>query len=346
MLPTGLGGLGLRRRIEYGLLLLLGVSGLGCLDFEKETMVFFFPRDVPEVRALLIYEGIGVTNDGADDLKKAREQFTRLVEHEQEFGLGANWLLYFCLIPEESDAPETKRFKAMLRVQLVIANGALYRNKEGKLCGYQTLTIRDGRKFIDDLNNYLAPHLGHLAAEMLDNPDKRSDVLDEQTWRLIQKAANGRFPWLEIEPGRFSFSMPATPHAVRNIKRQFFLAELQDLRDTIARLGGAPAGQPDDRTPEQRRENLLRQIDELTQAAQALVDLPLSFDHGHDRFTISLGVGNNQPVTVTTPPRGAVKHEKGVLEWARALKVSFREDLTTEKLVETFVKENGTLRRP
>ena len=100
--------------IWFGIAMLV-MTTAGCVNFESETMLFVFPPNSAEVRGLLIYEGLGISGTGADDLKKAKEQLTRLARSQQEFCLGGNWLCHVRMDPEENDLPDTQRSKALLR---------------------------------------------------------------------------------------------------------------------------------------------------------------------------------------------------------------------------------------
>jgi hypothetical protein len=334
------------RRLAVGLLLCAFPATLtGCLDFEKETMVFVFPRNVPEVRALLIYEGIGVSGTGEGDLKKAREQFTRLVSHQQEFCLGGNWIGHFLFVPEPDDKEAERIRKNFMRNHIVVENGALFRNAQGKVCGYQTLTIRDGAKFVRELNDFVSVGMAEFASDTAENPEHASRLFDNDSLRMIKKAAENKFQWFELDPGRLSFSLPATPATVRRMKHGLFVEPLTKLQKHVAAFRAPPAGEADKRTPEQRADELRERLEDVVDLAKFFEETPFGFDHGHDRVTFTFGLGNGEPMTLTTQGSKSLKHEKEILQWAKSLQVPFRDEVDAEKLIEQF-KENRGFPKP
>jgi len=115
------------------------------------------------------------------------------------------------------------------------------------------------------------------------------------------------------------------------------------LTERAADKAGAEANA--DKVRKEKRETVRRTIDNLTLAARFFSETPLSFDQRHDRFTIALGVGNGEPIRLTTRNQPQ-KHADELLALARTLKVPFSEDLTSEKLIGAFVKDKGILQRP
>ncbi len=335
-----------RNIISSAVALTFFASSAGCVDFERETMVFVFPSNVPEVRGLLVYEGLGVDGKGADDLQKATEQFTRIVTQGDEFCLGDNWILHQRFVPDADDTPEQQRVKEFWRRHLVVRNGALFRNAAGKLCAYQTLTIRDANKFVDELNGHLCTWIAEFANGVLAEPEKRDKNVDEETIQLIKKAAESDFRWVDLEPGRINIAIPATDQTIRNVKRELLLSELTKLQDIVANGGQPQAGEDEKQAAERRLKLVGNELVGLTASAKLIADLPLSLDHGHNRVTISFGVGSGNPMRFTTPEnKKKTPDEKELLKLAKSLKVPFREDLKPDTLIEEFINEKGVLRR-
>jgi hypothetical protein len=293
------------------LLLLLGT---GCVDFEQQAIVAVFPDNSPEVRVLLVYEGIGISGDKPIDLTKAKDQFTRFIKSGQQFCIFGNWPFHFELNAKDGDDADTRHFRAFLREHLMVDNGAMYRNTEGKLCGYQTVTIRDRNKFVKGVNEQVSAGFCRLIEEKkTDDNSKLDDVFDEASIRLIHRSAKDGFQWFVFDPGRLSFTLPATELAIRNLKREFLLNEIKRMENKDIEL---------------------------------LVTTPLSFQHSRDRFTISLGVGDGEPVHVALPPGKSLKRDTEIATLAEELKVPFRGSLETAALVNDFVKNKGRIKTP
>jgi hypothetical protein len=66
------------------------LAGTGCtgLTYDRQEKVFVFPKGRPEIKVLLVYEGLRVLGDRADSLKQAKEQLTELFVNRQEFWFG------------------------------------------------------------------------------------------------------------------------------------------------------------------------------------------------------------------------------------------------------------------
>jgi hypothetical protein len=320
------------------------LGSTGCVTFEKETMVFVFPPDSKEVRGLLVYEGVRVTTDNATDLAKAQEQLTRFVNGGQEFCLGDNWILHFDLAPETGDDPAARALKAMLRKHLVVRNGTFFLDKDGKLCGYQTVTVRDRDRFAADLNAQTSAGMADFATRALADPKTRGSWWDDESLRLVQQAARKQFAWFRLEPGRVSFTLPAAPAAVRRLKREALnVEEIARLRNELM-APGKPAGPPPD--VRQRVDPFLANLENV---AAFLGDTPLSFDQRADRCTIALGLGGGRPIRLTVPGapvEAQRKVDEELLAHARTLKAPFKAGLTAEGLIAAFLKGGPPDKKP
>jgi hypothetical protein len=73
-----------------------------------------------------------------------------------------------------------------------------------------------------------------------------------------------------------------------------------------------------------------------------LCDMPWSFDQRVDRFTISIGYGDGQPIRYS-PRRVAFRPvsdlDKQLFGYARKLKVPFTENQDVDRLVSQFLKD-------
>jgi hypothetical protein len=190
-------------------------------------------------------------------------------------------------------------YRALAR-QVRLKNGAFFLNPDGKLCCYQTVIAPDRGALLAVVNRLVSDALAKLADEALADPRRQAPGWDDESLRRVRRAAAESFGWVEAEPGRVRFTRPATPAAVRELKREF--------------LAQRPLG--------------------------LLSDNPWGFDQRADRFTISLGLGGGEPIRLVEAveqPLPSGKAEEALIAHARTLAVTFRDKLTTEGLVDAFL---------
>jgi hypothetical protein len=298
----------LSRGWRVGLALLL-LSGTGCLVFEKQTIVAVFPPGTQEVRCLLVYEGLQANSDKKDDIENARKVLTEVFEKEAGFYPLMN--LPIELTIKDSDKGEDRAFKLMLGKHMKIHKGAFFLSKEGKLCAYQTVNIHDRDKLVSGLNGLISAGMNTWSTEQLKKPAKAEEPRpDDETLRLIQKASGKMYPWLRLEPGRLSLSLPATAEGARYFKADALRAEKKDLA--------------------------------------LWIDNPFSFEQRKDQITLSLGLGDGEPIRLVgrmeEPP--ARRQDAEVIAHARKLAVPFKKELSVERLVAEFLASGVPERKP
>ncbi len=325
------------RRLPPSLALLLyfTLAGSGCngLNFDRQELAFSFPPNRSEIRVLLVYEGLRVRGEKAEDLKLAKEHMTELFADRQGFWLGDSELSFrFSLRPPPPG--EDRPYQSLLCKHLTIDRVELFALPDGRLCAYQTLTVREPAKFIAGLNALLTADLARSAREELTKPATAEfpDV-DRATWLLIQRACRGKFEWLRAEPGRISLTTPASPEFSRWLKSK--VLGLEDLGDLEAAARGGKVKADEKAGP-------LRDLARLRTRLGNLADLPWSFDQRADRFTLSLGYGGGEPIRVAPRPLPAPASsglDKDLRAFARRLEVPFREKVEVERVVEKFLRE-------
>ena len=202
----------------------------GChARYEKQTVYVVFPKDRDEVRALLVYEGLHVHHDPnfkGDEVQAAKREVGDFITKE-EFCLLGGWPFCFTLAPEKDDGPETREEKAFLRKHLTVDIGAFYTRADGKLCGYQYVTVREASKFVAGLNE-------KISRAILKEEPGESKEFDRESQALIRRAAREGHAWLKLQPGRLTADVPMTGASARRIKRELLdidrLRDLEDLR--------------------------------------------------------------------------------------------------------------------
>jgi hypothetical protein len=320
---------------SLALLLFSTLAGSGCngLNFDRQELALSFPRDRPEVRVLLVYEGLRVRGEKAEDLKLAKEQMTELFADRQGFWLGDSELTFrFSLQKPPPD--EDRHYQALLHKHLTIDRVELFTLPDGRLCAYQTLTVREPAKFVARLNTRLTADLARSAREELAKPAaaEHPDV-DRATWRLIEEACRGKFEWLRVEPGRISLTTPASPAFSRWLKSNVLC--LEELGDLEAAIRGGKVKVDEKAGP-------FRDLLRLRARLGNLSDMPWSLDQRADRLTLSLGYGGGEPIRVAprpfpSPPASGL--DKDLRAFARRLEILFRERVEVETVVEKFLRE-------
>jgi hypothetical protein len=285
-----------KRRTLSGLLL-VPILCAGCLDYERETIVAVFPPGTQEIHCLLVYEGLHVMGGGKADLDRARADLGRIFEQGDAFHVIRAFPI--ALKSNEGDDEESRSFLEMLRKHLTIGKGAFFLDKNGKLCGYQTVTVRDRDRLTTVLNRVFDREMRNYAVRQRAEPD-RPLRLDDDSLPLIEKAAEAGARWLTVEPGRVSYSVPMTAEGARRFKRMIFKTD-----ETVVSW---------------------------------LCDNPLSFEHRRNRFTVALGAGDGEPIRYIDAQKGNFPTNPELLAHARKLKVPFRADITAEGLITGFTK--------
>ena len=206
--------------------LCLGLSFTGCIEFEKEELVYQHDQEKDEIRMTLRYEGIfgNLKKSGqfasypkTPDDKATHEKLNQLqieqlesVLNEKQAFFFSNWLFEYkrvtlkeMLKDEPKDntfgQPEKDLIKALLK-NVKIENVGFYEDKEGRLCGAQTLRLSNASKVISLANRVLGRQLKGRIDEMrkeIENKAKKS--FTSETIDLIEKKTQTDFPFIQVE---------------------------------------------------------------------------------------------------------------------------------------------------
>jgi hypothetical protein len=216
---------------------------------------------------------------------------------------------------------------------MTVENGSFYTRADGRLCAYQTVTVKDASKLVAAGNAMISESL--LADRP---PEKPGDSAADKDEEMIRRAASDRHAWLKLEPGRLSLTVPVTPDGARRMKRELLgMSQLEELLKQLEPAApekpGAPSKEAQART----------QLEQMRSRGSLAADNPWSFDQRRDRVIVSLGVGDGEPVRVDFPatPREASKVDGELSDYARTLPVKFRKGVTLDSLIEEFRKEHG-----
>lgn len=318
------------------LLAVVALTCAGCLDFDRQTVYAVFPQGRDELHALLIYEGLRVFGSDEQSARGAQEELRPIVERAQEelrqivegksFYLG-DLTHKFNLDGKEGSETEQK-IGALLAKHISIQNGVLFLDDKANLNACQSVRIGKLSAFVEALNQLLTAEFARMAAEKRASPTN-DDFFDPDTLASIDRAIQDRHVWLKCEPGRFSFTLPASRAATDKMKRR--IAGMKVLNEVNAMAQKLEA------------EHLaaFKSIVAATQRYErSLVGLPWSFEQGRGRFTISLGVGEGEPLHL--PIECSLRlwsWQGGLVNFAKEAQLPLRKDLTVNGLIEKLQRE-------
>ena len=194
-----------------------------CIEFEKQEIVYHHDQEKDEIRMTLRYEGIFGNLKGGQNMQKSPddkatpeklnqlqiEQLASVLNEKQAFFF-SNWLFEYkrkslkSMLkgkPESSTfgQPEKDLVEALLK-NVEIENVGFYKDKDGRLCGAQTLRLSNASKVISLANRVLGRQLKERIDEMrkeFENKAKKS--FSSKTIDLIEKKTQTDFPFIQVE---------------------------------------------------------------------------------------------------------------------------------------------------
>lgn len=329
----------------FGLVvLMLGtLPSTGCLglEFEKQTALFVFVQDRDEIQALFVYEGLRVSDSKSDkdpeknresNLNRASADLTGLVNGDH-FYLGGP-LPRVDLKVEDKTPEEDRKAIEFLKKHLTIRKGFFVTGEAGRLTYCQPIAVREPGKLVAGLNDRISAGFAGLEEQPKD------PIWDAETFQMVQKAGRDRHTWLKLEPGRLSYTMPATPGFVTRLKREMLnLDQVAALRKQIDGLREKPEDM------KALAATSRADLDRLERWLESLAENPWSLDVRTNMMTFAVGYGNSAAVRLQVPvsPKAmpAGKLEAELLVHARTLGTPFRAGVDVETLLTEFQREHG-----
>ncbi len=313
----------------------------GCVDFDRQTIVIAFDPDRDEAHALLVYEDLNPGGDKEEDLKRAKQTLDFLFAQEKGFILAHPLAIIPVIPPAEKEKldEQAKKFRDLLLKHLTVKKGTFFVNKEGRLCGTQTVDIRGVKKFVDRINMSISDTLisdtvGEWPARLLSDRTKRGD-LDEETLRLWQKAARDRHPWFTYEPGQIKLTLVGSPKYLASVKRWLVNGlVLNELRRIVE---GAPK---QDAVEKRNRE--LYHLRVLQRWGEVVAEVPWSVEQKRDRLSLAIGLADGRPLRLFSP---YVTQEPGLkaaemIAHAKKLGLPFQKDAMVESVIADFLRKH------
>jgi len=214
--------------------LCLCLSFTGCIEFEKQEIVYHHDQEKDEIRMTLRYEGIFGNLKGGQNMQKNLEdkatpdklnllqieQLASVLNEKQAFFF-SNWLFEYKRISLKAmlkDKPEGNTFgqpekdliEALLK-NVEIENVGFYKDKDGRLCGAQTLKLSNASQVISLTNRVLGRQLKAHLQEMREEREKKvPNSFTSETVDLIEKKTQADFPFTQVEGNLITLTMILT----------------------------------------------------------------------------------------------------------------------------------------
>ena len=242
-----------------------------CIEFQKQEIVYHHDREKDEIRMTLRYEGIFGNLKGGQNMQKNLEdkatpdklnllqieQLASVLNEKQAFFF-SNWLFEYKRISLKAmlkDKPEGNTFgqpekdliEALLK-NVEIENVGFYKDKDGRLCGAQTLKLSNASQVISLTNRVLGRQLKAHLQEMREERQKNvPNSFTTETVDLIERKAQADFPFIQVEGNLITLTMIMTDPDQRRISKstltdlpQGTRIEFQD-EALLVKIGGKDA---------------------------------------------------------------------------------------------------------
>jgi hypothetical protein len=202
----------------------------GCIEFEKQTLVF---RHYPETDTLVIwqhYEGIYGEDQEHGLSEKERDQLHSVVNGQRTFFF-ANWGFEYNAedidrFIKEGEAelqkgiePKAKAdvvrqslvWMKLLKKSVTIKNGPFYLNEQKRLCATQQVTLRNAGKLIREFNAVM--RASYLQGKNIFRTFEEGDPNIE----LLEKSALAKMEFLTLKGQQLRFQLPLTEKNFREL---------------------------------------------------------------------------------------------------------------------------------
>ena len=206
----------------------------GCIEFENQEIVYHHDQDKDEIRMTLSYKGIFGNLKGGQNMQKSPddkatpeklnqlqiEQLASVLNEKQAFFF-SNWIFEYkqsALKEMLKNKPDDNRFgkpekdliEALLK-NVDIENVGFYEDKEGRLCGAQTLKLSNSSRVISLANRVLGRQLKARLQEMREEKKKKTpNSFTSETVDLIEKKTQADFPFIQVEGNLITLTMILT----------------------------------------------------------------------------------------------------------------------------------------
>ncbi len=208
-------------------LLVLACAALtvgSCISFERQTMVFRYDPAKDRLLIFQIYEGIHGKDSGRSLDKTERAEIASVLERQRTFFF-SNWILEYDRSAIEDLSRGSagsqgrvdealQRLAKMLLANAEVRNGRFFLNAEGKLSGYQFVTLENASSVVAQANLAISSAIAKGFVEEKDRPG-----LSVQSQRRIQAAAREGHEWIRLDADAIRLRYPLTYEDFRAVRR-------------------------------------------------------------------------------------------------------------------------------
>ena len=203
----------MRKLLGFWVISLVALQG--CVEFERQIIVYRHDVERDELRMLMIYEGI--YGKKADDYGELRSVLLRprtffftnwILEYDRD-----DWVQELAHLDRERDTKPNaykvayRRLVKLTLENVRVDNGAFYLNNEGKLSGYQLVTLSNVSGLVSAFNEMVNTALIHGELELNEVPLALSQSAD-----VIRNAAYAGHQWIKLDEGELRMRIPLTNH--------------------------------------------------------------------------------------------------------------------------------------
>ena len=214
-----------------------------CIEFESQEIVYYLDQEKDEIRMTLRYEGIFGSIKGGQNMQKNPgekatfeklnqlqvEQLASVLSEKQAFFF-SNWIFSYKRVSLKAilkDEPEDKTFgqpekdliEALFK-NVEIENVGFYKDRDGRLCGAQTLRLSNASKVISLYNRVLGRCLKANIPELRDearmflmllfSDGRKLPSFTPESVDLIETKLQEEFPFIQVDDNLITLTMPMT----------------------------------------------------------------------------------------------------------------------------------------
>jgi hypothetical protein len=285
---------------------LLPFLSTGCLVFEKQTIHAVYSPQDDTLEMIFVYEGLHHEGEYGQKkglppnpdvmqkrLKQSQADLAALVNTKDGFYLG-HPEAKISFEKMQKNPPEDAHAKALMHAiqdHVSVSKGKLFFNQDKKLSYYHYVKIQKASQFVAKGNELISEAvLRNNQPPAANAPEWEKDLRE----RFVQAAKKGH-PWVKLEPGRLSLTLPVNQEAIVQAKKSLLhLEQIDILRDDIDSIS--------------RGENIESHLFSLRMAVQNwkftgdfIAENNWSLAHHKDSAKFSLGVGGSEPIPAIFP---------------------------------------------
>jgi hypothetical protein len=215
--------------LRFGSLTIIMLLTQSCVEFAEQSTTFVYDGQTDTLRMVQVYHGIFGGEKNARLTAKERDQFERVMAEEKTF-FYANWIFEYSAsaarnaiqdMRKEDDkkdeyeaamhAAGAAMYESLLE-NVRVRTGGFYKDEKGRLCGWQTVTIKETTEVLKLAN----PAISKLVLDSFKDGDPE---WSDASVALLNEAASGDYEWLSVGSNWLQFQMPMSAEDYRRIRR-------------------------------------------------------------------------------------------------------------------------------